>query len=84
MHRLLAISDEQSAQIRQAILSGDEMRKPGFIRLNLSVLLSDEEVNFILDAVAQLAADATQYVDMYEVDASRAIFSPRKIQRDAA
>jgi len=84
VHRLLAISDEQSAKIRQAILSGDEMRKPGFIRLNLSVLLSDKEVDFILDAVAQLAADATQYVDIYEVDASRAIFSPRKIQRDAA
>lgn len=84
VHRLLDINDEQSEQIRQAILSGDEMRKPGFIRLNLSVLLSDEEVDFILASVAQLAADATEHVHLYDVDASRAIFSPRVMQRDAA
>jgi selenocysteine lyase/cysteine desulfurase len=84
VHRLLSISDAQSEQIRQAILSGDEMRKPGFIRLNLSVLLSEDEVDFILASVAQLAADATEHVHRYDVDASRAIFSPRMMQQDAA
>ncbi|SFB42238.1 Selenocysteine lyase/Cysteine desulfurase [Rhizobium sp. NFR07] len=77
VHRLLAIDDEQSEAIRQAILSGDEIRKPGFIRLNFSVLLPDEKVRFILDSVAQIAADATDFEPFYEVDPARAIFSPR-------
>lgn len=77
VHRLLAIDDRQSQEIRQAILAGDEMKKPGFTRLNFSVLLPDEKVQFILDAVAQIAADATIFETDYDVDPSRAIFFPR-------
>jgi selenocysteine lyase/cysteine desulfurase len=77
VHRLLSIDEEQSEEIRQAILSGDEIKKPGFIRLNFSVLLPAEKVQFILDAVAQVAADATEFEPDYDVDPSRAIFFPR-------
>ncbi|MDM9627922.1 aminotransferase class V-fold PLP-dependent enzyme [Rhizobium sp. S152] len=77
VHRLLSIDDEQSEAIREAILSGDELRKPGFIRLNFSVLLTDEKVQFILDSVARLAADATDFEAQYDVDPKRAIFFPR-------
>ena len=77
VHRLLGIDDEQSQRLREAILAGQEMLKPGFIRLNFSVLLSDEEVAFILDAVARLAADATSYEQHYDFDPARAIFFPR-------
>nr|WP_320275540.1 aminotransferase class V-fold PLP-dependent enzyme [Mesorhizobium sp. VK3C] len=77
VHRLLLIDDHQSAEIRQAILSGDEMKKPGFTRLNFSILLPDEKVQFVLDAVAQIAADATTFESDYDVDRNRAIFFPR-------
>lgn len=77
VHRLLSIDEDQSETIRQAILSGDEIMKPGFIRLNFSVLLSDDKVRFILDCVAQIAADATAYEQDYDFDPSRAIFFPR-------
>lgn len=77
VHRLLSITPERSEEIRQAILSGDEISKPGFVRLNFSVLLPDEKVRFILDCVAQIATDATAFAQDYDVDASRAIFSPR-------
>ncbi|MGF9564573.1 aminotransferase class V-fold PLP-dependent enzyme [Neorhizobium sp. JUb45] len=77
VHRLLSITPEQSEAIRQAILSGDEISKPGFVRLNFSVLLPDEKVRFILDCVAQIASDATTFEADYDVDASRAIFAPR-------
>nr|WP_153354599.1 aminotransferase class V-fold PLP-dependent enzyme [Endobacterium cereale] len=80
VHRLLSIDTEQSEAIRQAILSGDEISKPGFIRLNFSVLLPDEKVRFILESVAQLAADATTFEPHYDVDPSRAIFFPRPPQ----
>lgn len=77
VHRLLAIDPETSERIRQAILSGNEIEKPGFTRLNLSVLLSDETVLFILESVAQLARDAASYTEFYTFDPARAIFSPR-------
>lgn len=83
VHRLLSIDAQQSEEIRQAILSGEEISKPGFIRLNFSVLLPDEKVQFILDSVAQIAADATAFAADYTVDPSRAIFSPRAPVRPA-
>lgn len=77
VHRLLSIDAEQSEQMRQAILAGDEIKKPGFTRLNFSVLHSDEKVKFIIDSVAQLAADAPMYERDYDFDPARAIFFPR-------
>ncbi len=77
VHRLLSIDEQQSEAIRQAILSGDEIMKPGFVRLNFSVLLDDDKVRFILDCVAQIAADATAFEADYDFDPGRAIFFPR-------
>lgn len=76
VHRLLSIDETESQRLRRAILDGEEIRKPGFTRLNFSVLLPDEKVDFILDAVVQLAADATLYETLYDCDTSRAIFHP--------
>lgn len=58
VHRLMQIEDAQSEAIRAEIRSGDESHKPGFVRLNLSVLMEDETIEFILGAVAELVADA--------------------------
>lgn len=77
VHRLLSIDEGQSEAMRQAILAGDEIKKPGFTRLNFSVLLSEAKVQFILDAVARLAADASSFEKDYGFDPSRAIFFPR-------
>ncbi|MBI1171468.1 aminotransferase class V-fold PLP-dependent enzyme [bacterium] len=53
-HRLLNVDAAQSARLRQAILAGDDTVKPGFVRLNLSVLMSEAEVDFILTSVSAL------------------------------
>lgn len=76
VHDLLAIDEEESEKVRAAVAEGDEARKPGFVRLNLSVLLPESQVAYILDAVRQLAKDAPRFVDRYRLDASRATFSP--------
>ncbi|MBR9762800.1 MAG: aminotransferase class V-fold PLP-dependent enzyme [Rhodobacteraceae bacterium] len=77
VHRLLGIDAETSERLRAAILAGDEVQKPGFTRLNLSVLMEDETVDFILDAVRALAQNAPALAPRYEVDAAHAIFVPR-------
>jgi len=65
VHRLLQIDDAWSARLRAEILSGDESHKPGFVRLNLSVLMSDEKVGFILNAVKDLADRYETLADLY-------------------
>jgi phosphate starvation-inducible protein PhoH len=77
VHRLLDIDKQQSSSLRDAIRAGQEMEKPGFVRFNLSVLLSDEKVDYILDSIETLAADAVSFVSRYDVDPRRAVFSPR-------
>ncbi|MCP9484133.1 aminotransferase class V-fold PLP-dependent enzyme [Shimia sp. CNT1-13L.2] len=57
VHSLMAISDAQSAQIREDILAGDGKTKPGFVRLNLSYLMDDETMDYILNAVIELVAE---------------------------
>ncbi|MFB2532475.1 aminotransferase class V-fold PLP-dependent enzyme [Paracoccus sp. p4-l81] len=77
VHRLLAISDDQSARMRQAILAGAELEKPGFVRLSLCWAAPDSEVTAILASLADLAARAPGLAGDYAVDPARAIFTPR-------
>lgn len=58
VHRLLEIDAAGSDRARHAILSGDERAKPGFVRLNLSVLMDAEKVRYIIDSVLNLADQA--------------------------
>jgi selenocysteine lyase/cysteine desulfurase len=75
VHRLLGIRPEESARLRQAILAGQEMEKPGFVRLNLSPLMTDAKVDTILDSVRELAAEAPALSRRYRCDPGTAIFS---------
>jgi selenocysteine lyase/cysteine desulfurase len=79
VHHLLEIDAAQSEAIREQVIAGNELQKPGFTRLNFSVLLPDEKVNFIIESVAQLSRDAPNLASNYTADAGRAIFSPRSV-----
>lgn len=77
VHRLLGISPSQSDRLRTRILDGHELDKPGFTRLNLSYLMSEGDVQFILDSVRELADKAEELAGYYRVDPATAIFTPR-------
>ncbi|WP_435138591.1 aminotransferase class V-fold PLP-dependent enzyme [Pseudopelagicola sp. nBUS_19] len=62
VHNLLDIDNSTSTQIREDILQGSTLTKPGFVRLNLSVLKTDETVDFILSSVSKLATDWDELV----------------------
>lgn len=83
VHSLLGIDDAASSRLRAAILSGSEMDKPGFVRLNLSPLMSEDKVQFILDSVVSIAQDAPDLARHYSCDPASAIFSPLP-QREVA
>jgi selenocysteine lyase/cysteine desulfurase len=74
-HRLLGIAHDESETLRQSILGGQEMAKPGWTRLGFSVLMSDEKVDAIIQAVDQLARSRQALCANYRVDESTARFS---------
>lgn len=75
-HRLLGLDEQESEQMRAAIERGEELEKPGWVRLNLSALLTDLKADSIIEAVDKLALEAANYEDYYSVDPATARFMP--------
>ena len=75
-HRLLGISRDRSDALRAAILEGREVDKPGWTRLNFSVLMSDEKADAVIAGVDTLAREPYPMADAYRCDESTARFRP--------
>ncbi|OSP54196.1 aminotransferase class V-fold PLP-dependent enzyme [Pseudoruegeria sp. SK021] len=75
-HHLLGIDADQSDAILTALDAGVEIDKPGWVRLNLSVLMSDAKVDAIIAAVTDLAETAPRHAERYLADLSNARFRP--------
>jgi selenocysteine lyase/cysteine desulfurase len=76
VHRVLGIDEVHSEEMRNAILAGHEIKKPGFVRLNFSFLATDAEITTILKSVLELADSATEQIANYKCDPATAIFTP--------
>ena len=75
-HRLLGIDRDRSEALRALILSGQEDRKPGWTRLNLSALADDAKADRIIAAVDSLARDPYPMITAYRCDEATARFRP--------
>ena len=73
-HSLLDISQEHSDTLRQAILSGEEIRKPGWTRLNFCALMTDDKADFIIRSVDELARNPDTMMRAYMCDTKTACF----------
>ncbi|HUX11587.1 MAG TPA: aminotransferase class V-fold PLP-dependent enzyme [Spirochaetia bacterium] len=69
-HRLLSIGDERSEQYRQLILHGVCGVKPGWTRITLHYLLTDEELDFLCEAVLFVAREGRYFLPLYTFDLS--------------
>ncbi|MGY3439895.1 aminotransferase class V-fold PLP-dependent enzyme [Marinovum sp. KMM 9879] len=76
-HRLLGLGRAESDTTIAALERGEETAKPGWVRLNLSALMSDEKADLVIEAVDNLARIAPQYVNDYTVDTGNARFNAR-------
>lgn len=54
-HYLLEVSYEKSRSITETISLGDMTNKPGWVRMSIHPTMTDNEVNFICDAICELA-----------------------------
>ncbi len=64
-HRLLGIDMARSTSFRQAINSGCEGIKPGWIRVNFNYFISEAVFEFILDAVHLVADEGWKLLPYY-------------------
>jgi selenocysteine lyase/cysteine desulfurase len=69
-HRLLNVDEALSQKIRDAIHSGDLSSKPGWIRLSIHPTMTDDEVKFIMDAIASTASNFREWMADYDYDTS--------------
>ncbi|WP_171120178.1 MULTISPECIES: aminotransferase class V-fold PLP-dependent enzyme [unclassified Ruegeria] len=73
-HRLLGIDQAASEGLHAALSAGEEMKKPGWVRLNFSYLMSDETVQFIIDSVNDLSHRTEEFAPYYDADPATARF----------
>lgn len=76
-HRLLSISPVASERLRREILAGHEENKPGFTRVNLSALMPESKVRFIIESVSALPAEIERLQQYYRFDPGKGLFERR-------
>ncbi|WP_300586875.1 aminotransferase class V-fold PLP-dependent enzyme [Marivita sp.] len=81
-HRLLHLDKAQSQSLERAISEGCELEKPGWVRLNLSALMTDEKADHVIQAVDALAFSASDYQSCYRADPATARFFPVDVTQE--
>ena len=73
-HRLLGIDKAASEALHAALSAGEEMKKPGWVRLNFSNMMTEDTVQFIIDSVNDLSRRTQEYAPFYSADPATARF----------
>lgn len=69
-HYLLELGWAQSAQIAEAITVGDQSLRPGWIRISLHPIMTNQEVERIVSAIRNIVIHIQQWKQDYLYDAS--------------
>lgn len=75
-HRLLGIDEVGSELLLGRLKAGHEIEKPGWVRLNLSYLHDEDQLDRIIAGVADLAMRAPELAAGYDCDMKTARFRP--------
>jgi selenocysteine lyase/cysteine desulfurase len=67
-HELLGIDNAVSAQYRELIDDGLELMKPGWVRIGFPPVMRAAEIDYVLDALAFIAARGLDLMTYYQVD----------------
>ncbi|MCT8159699.1 aminotransferase class V-fold PLP-dependent enzyme [Pseudoruegeria sp. SHC-113] len=77
-HRLLGIDRAASEALFSDLQAGRELRKPGWVRLNFSYLMSEETARYVIDSVNALTERCADLAPLYAADPSTARFKPAR------
>jgi selenocysteine lyase/cysteine desulfurase len=79
-HFLLGIDRERSERIRDSVLAGDLRSKPGWVRVSLHPTMTDDEIDYIADAVEKVVTrdtrDLNRDPEVQAMDGRRRITCP--------
>ena len=67
-HFLLHVDIDTSRVITDQINHGDLSQKPGWIRMSIHPIMTDEEIRYILEAIKDVAANYVTYLEDYIYD----------------
>ena len=73
-HRLLGIGLDHSSRFKNAINSGCEGIKPGWVRINFNYFIPEEVFRFLVEAVEFIAEDGWKLLGMYEFEAETGLW----------
>ncbi len=76
-HYLLNVTPEKSNSISAQISHGDCSLKPGWIRMSIHPTQTNQEIDFIVDAIAQLSKRHTEWSKDYDIDLVKGSFRPK-------
>lgn len=69
-HFLLNIDQRTSRKITRMIDSGNLSRKPGWVRLSIHPMMTDDQAHYIADAVKQTVRNSKKWQDDYRYDSA--------------
>ena len=67
-HFLLNVDWETSHRITEKINKGDLSEKPGWVRISVHPTMTDEELDYILEAINEVSTHADQWVEDYKYE----------------
>ncbi|PCH67617.1 MAG: aminotransferase [Rhodobacteraceae bacterium] len=74
-HLLLDIDRATSESLyTQVVTNGQEVSKPGWVRLNFGYLMNDATVQFIIESVDALSRSTADYDALYQLDAASGMY----------
>jgi selenocysteine lyase/cysteine desulfurase len=77
-HHLLNVDKTWSHKIWSALQSGDLSSKPGWIRVSIHPTMTDEQIEFIMDAIESTASNFREWMADYYYDKSSNEFVIKK------
>ncbi|HEY5890112.1 MAG TPA: aminotransferase class V-fold PLP-dependent enzyme [Acidimicrobiia bacterium] len=76
-HRLLGIDAETTQRFEVLVADGCEVIKPGWVRLNFNYFISEEEFQYLVEAVDMVATNGWKLLPLYEFDSATAVWRHR-------
>ncbi|MBK8349887.1 MAG: aminotransferase class V-fold PLP-dependent enzyme [Saprospiraceae bacterium] len=67
-HYLLEVSHEKSKKLTDEISKGLLSNKPGWVRMSIHPIMTDEEIDYILNSLEQLSLNHTLWAEDYNYD----------------
>ncbi|OED46135.1 aminotransferase class V [Rhodobacteraceae bacterium (ex Bugula neritina AB1)] len=74
-HSLLNIDADRSEELFCELQQGNELEKPGWVRLNFSYLMSDEKVRYVIESVNALTTRLEELEPKFKADPKTARFA---------